>query len=50
MSGNGEPVRVAFALDCCDRDIISWVVTTKGIYARLEDDLMMQAVEKRLSG
>jgi putative transposase len=26
---NGEKVRVAFALDCCDRKIISWVDTTK---------------------
>ena len=28
---NGEKVRVAFALDCCDREIMSWVATTKGI-------------------
>lgn len=25
---NGEPSRVAFALDCCDREATSWVVTT----------------------
>ena len=31
---NGEKVRVAFALDCCDRQIMSWVATTKGIDAR----------------
>ena len=44
---NGERVRVAFALDCCDREVMSWVATTKGIDAGLVGDLMMQAVEKR---
>ena len=44
---NGERVRVAFALDCCDREVMSWVATTKGIDAALVGDLMMQAVEKR---
>ena len=44
---NGERVRVAFALDCCDREIMSWVATTKGIDAGLVGDMMMQAVEKR---
>ena len=44
---NGEKVRVAFALDCCDREIMSWVATTKGIDAALVGDLMMQAVENR---
>ncbi len=43
----GERVRVAFALDCCGRDIMSWVATTKGIDAGLVGDLMIQAVEKR---
>ena len=32
---NGERVRVAFALDCCDREVMSWVATTKGIDAGL---------------
>ena len=44
---NGERVRIAFALDCCDREAMSWVATTKGIDAGLVGDLMMQAVEKR---
>ena len=44
---NGERVRVAFALDCCDREVMSWVATTKGIDAGLVGDLMMQAVENR---
>jgi len=38
---------VAFALDCCDREIMSWVATTKGIDSGLVGYLMMQAVEKR---
>jgi putative transposase len=28
---NGEKVRITFTLDCCDREVISWVVTTGGI-------------------
>jgi putative transposase len=40
-SENGELVRMAFALDCCDREIMSWVATTKGIDAGLIGDLMM---------
>ena len=44
---NGERLRVAFALDCCDSEIMSWVGTTKGIDAGLVGDLMMQAVENR---
>jgi putative transposase len=33
---NGERVRVAFALDCCDREVMSWVATTKGIDADMD--------------
>jgi putative transposase len=44
---NREKVRLAFALDCCDREIMSWVATTKGIDSALVGDLMMQAVENR---
>src|SRR5215472_4832670 len=28
---NGERVRIAFTLDCCDREAISWVATTGAI-------------------
>ena len=44
---NGEKVRVVFALNCCDREIMSWVATTKGIDAALAGDLVMQTVENR---
>lgn len=33
---NSEKVRVAFALECCDREIMSWVATTKCIDTALE--------------
>lgn len=32
---SGERVRVAFALDCCDREAMSWVATTAGISGSL---------------
>src|SRR5580704_13796302 len=28
---NGERVRIAFALDCCDREALAWIATTGGI-------------------
>ena len=37
---NGEKVRVAFALDCCDREAIGYVATTAGISAEDVRDLM----------
>ena len=39
---NGEKVRVAFALDCCDREAMAYVATTQGIR-----DLMVASVESR---
>ena len=44
---NGERVRVAFALDCCDREAISYVATTAGITGEDVRDLMVAAVEHR---
>jgi putative transposase len=31
---NGEKVRVAFALDCCDREVLEDGATTEGSRAR----------------
>jgi len=45
---NGEKVRIAFALDCCDREAISWVATTGAINSRDIRDLMVESVERRL--
>ena len=44
---NGEEVRVAFVQDCCDREAISWVGTTKGIDGVLVQDLLVAAIESR---
>ena len=42
---NGEKVRVAFALDCCDREAMAWVATTQGIKGGDVRDLMIASVE-----
>jgi putative transposase len=44
---NGEIVRVAFALDCHDREAISWTATTAGISGEIIRDLMIACVERR---
>lgn len=44
---NGEKVRVAFALDCCDREAMGYVATTGGITAGDVRDLMVATVEHR---
>jgi putative transposase len=44
---NGERVRIAFALDCCDREAISFLATTAGISGDDVRDLMVAAVEHR---
>ena len=44
---NGERVRIAFALDCCDREAMSFLATTGGIAGEHVRDLMVAAVEYR---
>lgn len=44
---NGEKVRVAFSLDCCDREAMGYVATTAGITAEDVRDLMLATVEHR---
>ncbi len=44
---NKEKVRVAFSLDCCDREILSYVATTAGISATMVQDLLVESLEKR---
>jgi hypothetical protein len=44
---NGERVQIAFTLDCCDREAISWVATTGGIDSGDIRDLMIVSVELR---
>ncbi|WP_151989554.1 hypothetical protein [Sphingomonas aurantiaca] len=44
---NGEKVRVAFPLDCCDREAMGHVATTGGLTAEDVHDLMVATVEHR---
>lgn len=44
---NGDKVFVAFSLDCCDREVISWVAKTTHIDGQDIRDLMAQSVEAR---
>ena len=44
---NGEVVRVAFSLDCCDRELISHVAVSGWINAEMVRDLMTQTMERR---
>src|SRR5690349_6050137 len=44
---NGERVRIAFTLDCCDREVISWIATTGAIDRNDIRDLMVESVERR---
>ena len=44
---NGERVRVAFSLDCHDREIISYIATTAGISGEMVRDLMAESIEAR---
>ena len=44
---NGEKVRVAFSLDCCDREVMSFLATTGGIRGEDVRDLMVAAIEHR---
>lgn len=45
--GAGAKVRVVFALDCADREVLSYVATTGGISGEMVRDLMTLAVENR---
>lgn len=44
---NAERVRVVFSMDCCDREVIGYLATTKGIDAEMVQDLMVETVEAR---
>lgn len=44
---DGTPRRVAFALDCCDREAISRAATTGGHSGDVVRDVMLAAVEQR---
>ena len=44
---DGSPLRVTFALDCHDREAISWAATTGGHSGDVVRDVMLAAVEQR---
>jgi transposase InsO family protein len=44
---NGEAVRVAFALDTCDREAMAWCASTAGVTGEMIRDLMVESVERR---
>jgi len=44
---NGEQLQVAFSIDCHDREVITWVTSTRGIDGELVRDLMTETVELR---
>jgi putative transposase len=47
---NGERVHVAFALDCCDREVIGWVAKPAYLIGQDIRDLMAQSIEGRFGG
>lgn len=44
---NGERVQVAFALDCCDREVMAFTATAEAITGEMVRDLMAASVEQR---
>jgi transposase InsO family protein len=44
---NGEHLEIAFSLDCCDREVMSWVSSTRGIDGQMIRDLMAETIESR---
>jgi len=44
---NKEVVRVAFSLDCCDRELMRYVATTGGITGEMIQDLLLESLEYR---
>ena len=43
---NGEIVRVLFAIDACDREVMGWLATSAGISGEMVRDLMIACVER----
>ncbi len=44
---DGSIVRVLFAIDGCDREIIAWSATTEGVSGEMVRDLIVACVEPR---
>ena len=46
---NGEVVRLAFAINTCDREIVAWQASTGGVSGEMVRDLMLACVERRFN-
>jgi transposase InsO family protein len=46
---DGRTVRIVFALDACDREVIAFTATTGGIDGGIIQDLMLHCIEKRFN-
>jgi len=44
---NKERIRLAFSMDCCDREVMCYVATTGGLSGDMIRDLMAESVEAR---
>ena len=44
---NGDRVRIAFAMDCSDREVMSYIASTKGITSEMVKDLIAESIEYR---
>ena len=44
---DGHRVEVAFAMDCCDREVMAYVATTAAVDGTMIRDLMAESVEQR---
>lgn len=44
---NGELLRILFAIDACDREVMAWSATTAGISGEMVRYLMVVCVERR---
>jgi transposase-like protein len=42
---NGKRLRVGFTMDCCDREVMSYVATTAGISGDMIKDLITEVIE-----
>ena len=47
---NGEIVRVGFAIDTHDREVMAWAASTAGVTGQMMRDLMLTCVEARFGG
>lgn len=49
LCDDGKRIRVVFAIDAHDREIISYIATTGGITSQHVQDLMLECVERRFA-